>query len=115
MRELIFGMLFYTWLLFGRSNNYDSTNKETTLRFVRLPSNSQTAYLVKGTHFQPWKKQIARTSCQFSKPLALLLTFEFLVNSRLIATLKPQHAHAAFNDSIATDQEYVNLNSRFCD
>ena len=24
-RELIFVMWFYTWLLFGRSNNYDST------------------------------------------------------------------------------------------
>ena len=25
MRQLIFDLWFYTWLLFGRSNNYDST------------------------------------------------------------------------------------------
>ena len=34
MRELIFDMLFYTWLLFGRSNNYDSTNKEMILSLL---------------------------------------------------------------------------------
>ena len=48
------------------------------------PSNSQTAYLVKSTHFHYWKK-IARTYCQvgkiFSKPGALLLTFKFLAEN----------------------------------
>ena len=48
------------------------------------PSNSQTTYLVKSTHFQYWKK-IARTYCQvgkiFSKPGTLLITFKFLAEN----------------------------------
>ena len=95
--ELIFDMWLYTWLFFGRSKNCDD-NTLFFNKFVRLRSNSQAiTNLVKGTHFQSWKKQMARTYCQLGS--IFWTACQFVIES----AVKTRACTPTFNGSMATD------------
>ena len=77
--ELMFDMWMYTRFFFGRSKNCDY-NTLYFNKFVRLRTNSQAiTNLVKGTHFQSWKKQIARTYCQLGS--TFWIAWKFVIQS----------------------------------
>ena len=77
--ELIFDVWMYTCFFFGRSKNCDY-NTLYFNKFVRLRTNSQViTNLVKGTHFQSWKKQIARTYCQLGS--TFWIAWKFVIQS----------------------------------